>query len=909
MKPTESPTSRALPDLEALIEVFADVLVACGEPELAELLPWRRGVRPAPVGDTLPARAPQALSVAFQLATLVEETAATEERRTAGDGPLLVGDLAPWRDALARIAPNPADGPALAAKLRRVRVEPVLTAHPTEAKRATVLEHYRDLQRLVARRHLPRTPRESKRDRAELEAVIERLWRTGNIFLERPDVASELRNVTHYLRRVLPAAVIAHDARLREAWAEAGLPSESVAEAADLPRIRFGTWVGGDRDGHPFVTGDVTALALAELRAAALERIATDLRALSARLSLSAEGHAPPPELLAQCAALAEALGEVGREALERNPGEPWRQLTNLMVARLPLAERKPPASYASAEELDADLACLEASLRAVGAARLAEADVTPVRRLVQCFGFHLATLDVRQNSAFHDRALAQLLASAGVPDAASYPTWNEERRRAFLDAELAFPRPFAHAHVPLPDEASAMLDAYRVLAREVRDHGLDAVGALIVSMTRSVSDLLAPYVFAREVGLLETTAQGLACALPVVPLFETIEDLAQSPAVLRELLSHPLVRRSLVLQAEREGGEPTQQVMVGYSDSNKDGGIVASLWALHRGQRAMAEVAHEAGVRLRFFHGRGGTISRGAGPVGRFVRGLPRAALGGDLRLTEQGETIAQKYGTPDGAAHQLELLAGSVAGAWLAHAEPAARDERLEAALDRLSEASFAAYRALVTTDGFVTFFREATPIDAIEQSRIGSRPPRRTGGASISDLRAIPWVFSWSQARYFLSGWYGFGSAARHLLRDAPADFEVLRERALTWPPLHYLVANVATSVATADRDVMRAYAELVVDPALRARVLGAILDEHALTVEMLERLYGGPLAEKRSVVHRSLTLRAQPLLGLHERQIQLLQRWRAEPSESANREAIRKELLLTVNAIASGLGTTG
>ena len=891
--------------LSELAECLAEVLVECGEPAVAEAVPWRKGTEPT---ARLDVRAPQALSIAFQLATMLEEHTAIVERREAEGTPARIGDASPWRDALMRLEPHARDANERAGLLQAIHVEPVLTAHPTEAKRATVLEHYRDVQRVLARRSEARSPVEAARDRRDLKTALERIWRTGNIFLERPDVASELRNVIHYLVRIFPLALNAHDEHLREAWADAGLDEALLQRVEDLPKITFSTWVGGDRDGHPLVTGAITEQTLRELRESALHLVDGTLVDLASRLSLSEHTQIVPPTLLVRRDAMASSLGERGQQALLRNPGEPFRQFVNLVRARLPTDGKTPPAAYATAAELDADLSFLEDSLRAVGAVRLLDADVRPVRRIVRSFGFHLATLDVRQNSAFHERALAQLLSAAGITDGSSYASWDEPRRRTLLDGELGSFRPFARPE-GLVDESGTVLECCQALVRETRERGGRGIGALIVSMTRSVSDLLAPYVFAREVGLLEKTATGPASSLHVVPLFETIDDLVRSPEILQEYLLHPLVRRSLLLQAERSGGKLVQQVMVGYSDSNKDGGIVSSLWSLHRAQRALADVGTKAGVRLRFFHGRGGTISRGAGPTGRFLRALPRAALAFDLRMTEQGESIAQKYGTPESAAYQLELLAGGVAGACLSPLEATRPDPRLESALDVLSGLSFAAYRKLVEAEGFVAFFREATPIDAIEQSRIGSRPPRRTGSASIADLRAIPWVFSWSQSRYLLSGWYGFGSAMTALRQHHAPDYEEIRAKAMSFPPLHYIVANVATSIATTDRTVMSHYADLVSDPGLRERTLRSILDEHARTTEVLETLYGGPLAEKRTEIHRSLALRQEPLRRLHERQIELLRGWRASGGDGPKSDALLKDLLVSVNAIATGLRTTG
>jgi phosphoenolpyruvate carboxylase len=432
--------------------------------------------------------------------------------------------------------------------------------------------------------------------------------------------------------------------------------------------------------------------------------------------------------------------------------------------------------------------------------------------------------------------------------------------------------------------------------------------------MTRDVSDLLVVYLLAREAGLLEHGRNGAICRLPVVPLFETIDDLAHAPQVIAEFLEHPITRASIAASRQHGGtSAPAAQVMIGYSDSNKDGGILASLWSLYRAQAALVAVGKQAGVHLRFFHGRGGTISRGAGPIHRLLDALPTGAVDGDLRLTEQGETIAQKYANRITAAHNLELLTAGAVRRTLLDTRTPAPEHPLAPVMDRLADASRQAYRTLVTADGFVAFFRQATPIDVIEQSRIGSRPARRTGQASLADLRAIPWVFSWSQARYYLSGWYGVGSALAALATDDDRAFERLAEakRSRGWPTLHYIISNAATSVATADPAIMAAYAALVAEGDIREPFLKAIFDEYGRTRALLETLYGGPLERERPALMRSISLRAPALKVLHHEQIELLAAWRQAQAadDQGESERLRTRLLLTVNAIASGLGTTG
>lgn len=896
-------------ELRYVMAGLREVLHEAGEPALAQALPWADEAAVV-VPEDLPAeRLVQALSIAFQLLGMVEQRAAARFRRGVECERGLAALPALWGDTLAQLRDRGVPAPAIAAALRELRVEIVLTAHPTEAKRATVLEHHRTLDRLLEQRARPGwTPPEQAAIREQILALLMTLWRTGEIFLEKPDLASERRNVLHYLRSVFPAVQPQTDLRLRQAWHDAGLDTALLGGADALPRFVYGTWVGGDRDGHPLVTAEVTRTSFAELRAQALDLLREQLQALVRRLSLSDRLQAPPAALLARVEATAAALGEAGAAALKRNPNEPWRQWVNLMLARLPAGG----AGYAGPAELDADLALLEDSLHALGARRIAEQAVAPLRRVLATFGFHLATLDVRQNSRFHDLALGQLLAAAGFAEH-RVVDWDETRRRALLDAELASPRPFTRARsgAGLGAEADAVLDCYRVLDEEFRAHGPAGIGALIVSMTRSTADLLVLHLFAREVGLLVDTPEGPACPIPVVPLFETIEDLQRSPAILAELLDHPVTRRSLALQ-QRQAGEPqpVQQVMVGYSDSNKDGGLLASFWALYRAQAAMSEVGRQRGVRIRFFHGRGGTISRGAGPTHRFLKAMPAGALGGDLRLTEQGEVIAQKYADGVTAAYHQELLLAGTARTLLLdrHAPPGAHP--LEATMDRLAAWSRDSYRALVGAEGFLAFFRQATPVDALEESRIGSRPSRRSGQATLADLRAIPWVFSWNQSRFLLPGWYGVGSALERLLAEDPAAFAALERELVAWAPLHYVLSNAATSLATTDREVMGWYAALVDDAALRETMMRTIVGEHERTGRLLERLYGAPLAERRPNIHAMVQVRAEGLRVLHRQQLALLRRWRAarerDPAEAAT---LAPQLLLTVNAIAGGLGSTG
>jgi phosphoenolpyruvate carboxylase len=779
------------------------------------------------------------------------------------------------------------------------------------------------------------TPAERDEIRDDLALALERLYRTGDFPTAKPDVAAERASVRHVLTTILPDAVRRHDRRLEAAFREAGLDPSPLADVEALPRVRFGSWVGGDRDGHPLITPQVTETALIELRDEAIALHARNLQELAARLSLSDRLQPTPARLTLAIAALRDRLGDAGARAIARNPGEPFRQYVNLLVARLPDAGGVRPqgATYARASELQDDLRLLRACLVEVRAAHVARADLQPVERAVSVFGFHLAALDVRQNSAKHDRAIAQLLVAGGL-DGADFPRWPEEKRRALFDRELASPRPFALAEAVVGEDARDVLDVYRMLARHRDAFGLEAVGALVVSMTRSVSDLLAIYLFAREVGLVRYTQGGLACELPVVPLFETIEDLAHAPVVLGEFLDHPVTLRSLALQETPVGlraleaclpaaapnaasvSAPTVQVMLGYSDSCKDGGILQSQWSLHQAQHALVEAAQARGARVRFFHGRGGTVSRGAGPTHRFLDALPLGALSGDFRMTEQGETIAQKYANLGTATYHLELLVAGVCATTLRHRvtneeTSLSQSPEVHALLDELARSSREAYEGLTGEGGFLDYFAEATPIDAVEHARIGSRLPRRTGKRTLEDLRAIPWVFSWNQSRHYLPGWYGVGSALEALYDRDRARFDALSAEAARWPFLRYVLTNVESNVASADVDMIGLYAGLVHDEAVRGRFHARVLAELERTRRMLDLMHGAPLPERRPRMWRTLQRRAAGLRALHAFQVEALAAWRAARRDGDEREEERllPTVLQSVNAIASGLRTTG
>jgi phosphoenolpyruvate carboxylase len=892
-------------DLSFLMHCFREVLEELGELELAQSLPWISEVKVSPQPNP---RLSQTYSIAFQLLNMVEENVAAQVRRARESDLGLASEPGLWADQLERLKKAGISESDIAAQMASIRVEPVLTAHPTEAKRLAVLDQHRALYYLlVQRENQMYTPHEQIAIRDEIKVTLERLWRTGEVHRTKPIVAEERRNVVHYLRDVFPIVLRDVDLRLRQSWSEAGFNLEALNSPDRFPRLRFGTWVGGDRDGHPLVTAEVTRETFIELRQAALETLITAMSRVVEQLTLSGNDQVAPPALLEGIERLTRETS-VGIERLLYRE-EPWRQFAFLIQKKLQQSVQD--QGYRSANDLRNDLILLNSSLDAVGATRIARTEVWPVIRIVDVFGFHGAVLDIRQNSQFHDQAIAQLLAAAGIVLPKPYAEHTQSERLPLLQAELNSRRPFLAPDVSVGPEADAVLSCYRVL-KEYRDRfGLRGIGSLIVSMTRGVSDLFAVYLFAREVGLWRETADGPASEIHVVPLFETIEDLEAAPAIVTEYLQHPFVQRSGKLQAEIRGSEnPVQQIMLGYSDSNKDSGLLTSQWALHCAQKEITKVADAIGIQVRYFHGRGGTISRGAGPTHRFLEALPHQTIRGDVRLTEQGETIAQKYANRITAAYNLEILLAGVGGITLLQKQQAEPLDRTGEIASELSEASRNAYRNLLNHPKFIDFFRTATPIDALELSSIGSRPSRRTGQHTLADLRAIPWVFSWTQSRYYLPGWFGIGTALQAMEHDEEKQ-KLLLTLGKSSSFLRFVLTNAETNICSASASLMEMYASLCPDDEGVKHVYSLIKEEFDLTHKSLSKVLGGASADRRPRFTKTLQIRADGLRALHVQQVGLLRTWRQAMAAGATADADRlfADVMLSINAIASGLRTTG
>ncbi|MFN7115770.1 MAG: phosphoenolpyruvate carboxylase [Saprospiraceae bacterium] len=889
-------------DLALLMDCLKQVLEELNEPAIADFL-TQTGETALPAAEKSGQEEQyiQALSIWFQLMNLVEENAAVQFRRKLEDQAGKAAIRGSWCETLEQWQKQGLSEDQLLEMLPKVRVMPVLTAHPTEAKRLSVLDLHRELYLLLVKmENTVWTRSERATLLEEIKALLERWWRTGEVYLEKPSVVSERNNVLHYFTKVFPAALRLSDQQLRQSWASVGFDTKKLHDYRQFPLLQFGSWVGGDRDGHPYVTAELTQSTLLEHRRAALALLHQQLHELAARLSFSAMRNTVPTFLQAAITQRQERFGEAGKKAIQRNLHEPWRQLLNLMLLQLEHTMQEPSTaedlSYQSAQELQADLELLHRSLLEIGAVKIATDLLFPLQRQVQCFGFHLARLDIRQNSAFHDKAIEQML-QVTYPHLPAYATWDETQRIQFLSEELNSSRPFAVSGQRFGLEADQVLDCYRVVKTHIERYGTDGIGSFIVSMTRGLSDLLAVYLFMRETGL-------DAAALQVVPLFETIDDLKKADVILEAFLAHPFQ------QKKRQNVSYVQEVMLGYSDSNKDGGIIASRWNIHQTEQRLTQMAARYQVQLRFFHGIGGTISRGGGKYHRFLESMPPGSVSGEIKLTVQGETIAQQFANLLNAAYNLEMLLSGVARATAYTLFPTPLPAYPHQALEQLAQFSLEKYQSLLHHPAFISFFSQVTPIDVLEQSKIGSRPARRTGTRTLSDLRAIPWVFSWHQSRFNLTAWFGTGYALRRMQTELPEQYAQLKTYANQWSFLRYTLIHIETNLMNADPELMQAYAALLPDEAARKEMMQLILSEHEESLRQIAALFEQDRVARRQSLLDNLDRRQKPLRTLHYLQIDTLRQWRqVKEHDSTAAELLLNKLLLITTAIVGGLKNTG
>lgn len=782
--------------------------------------------------------------------------------------------------------------------LRGALVSPVITAHPTETRRRTVFDtQHRITQLMRLRLHGQSETDDGRSVETELRRQILTLWQTALIRLSRLKIQDEIEVGLRYypaaLFEVIPKVNGEVRNALRARWPGAGL--------LDEPILRPGSWIGGDRDGNPNVTADVVRLATGSAAHAALAHYLGQLTRLERELSMSAR-------LVKTSAELLELAGPCDEPA---RADEPYRRALRVVHARLSatageILDRRPQhmvdlglEPYRTADELLADLDVIDASLREHGSALLADDRLARLREAVDVFGFHLSGLDLRQNSDVHEQVIAELLAWSGVhPDYASLP---EPERIDVLVAELATRRPLIRDDAALSELARKELDIVFAAARAVRVFGAEAVPNYIISMCQSVSDMLEAAILLKEAGLLDVSGESYA-PVGIVPLFETIDDLQRGSSILEAVLDLPLYRAMVHARGE------SQEVMLGYSDSNKDGGYLAANWALYRAELDLVESARKTGIRLRLFHGRGGTVGRGGGPSYDAILAQPPGAVHGSLRLTEQGEVIAAKYAEPRIAHRNLETLLAATLEATLLDVEGLGEDAGpAYEVLDELAAQAHRAYAELVhETPGFVEYFKASTPVSEIGSLNIGSRPTSRKPTTAISDLRAIPWVLAWSQSRVMLPGWYGTGTAFEQWIAEGDGRLEVLQDLYVKWPFFRTVLSNMAQVLSKSDMGLAARYSELVDDEELRRRVFDKIAAEHDRTIRMHKLITGqDDLLADNPALARSVFNRFPYLEPLNHLQVELLRRYRSGDTD----ELVQRGILLTMSGLASALRNSG
>ncbi len=781
---------------------------------------------------------------------------------------------------------------------REALISPVLTAHPTEVQRRSILDRQVEIARLLNERNrIQLIPAERAQNEEDLARVVTTLWQTRVLRELRLTVNDEIENGLIYYRYTFLRQLPRLYAAIEDQLAREGIESAAVGTF-----LRIGSWIGGDRDGNPFVGARELRHALSRQSSIALEFYLEEVYRLGRELSQSVRVVRVSPEL--------EKLSARSPDTSEQRRDEPYRRALIGIYSRLAATSRKfdhyladrqasgESIPYRGSLEFTDDLAVLSDSLVRHGSGRVARGRLRNLIWASQIFGFHLAPLDMRQHSAVHENVVAELFARGVRRD--GYAGLPEEQKRLWLLEELGMPRLLRSPHVSYRPETAAELDILDAAADLRNRFGRQAIPNYVISKTETVSDILEVALLLKEAGILRL-GDGFEMDINIVPLFETIEDLRRCGATINELFSIPLYRELL------RARDDVQEIMLGYSDSGKEGGYLSANWALHEAEVELVKVFARHNTRLRLFHGRGGTVGRGGGKSYEGVLAQPAGSVASQIRITEQGEVIASKYSDPENGWRNLEALVAATFESTLlprAEAPPALYSETME----ELGATAYAAYRGLVyETPGFPEFFHTATPISEIVEMNVGSRPAGRRHSDRIEDLRAIPWVFSWSQARIMLPGWYGFGSAVQDYLAGGKGGGrQLLREMYCRWPFFRTTLSNMEMLLAKSDPGIASRYAELVQDRELRTRIFGRIQDEWDLTIGfMLEIMEQKELLETNPDLARSIRNRSPYIDPLNHLQVELLRRYRLGERE----DQVKRAILLTINGIAAGLRNSG
>lgn len=872
-----------------------------GEAEVGELTALFRDIDPVEATPII--RAFTHFALLANLAEDLHEERLVEEGLDAGEAPRDSSLEATW----AKLRDARVPGAEIGSMMKSAEVVPVLTAHPTETRRRTVFDVQKHIGASMRARHevinAPRTARtEAKLEALDLEIRrrIMTLWQTALIRMNRPDIRDEVEVGLRYYQLSLLETVPKLNRDVAAMMRELG--GDDVPEN---PVVRMGSWIGGDHDGNPYVTEDVVRYATDRAAGTILRHYVKQLHSLERELSFS--------DRLTQVSVDLVELANRGQNDVPNRVDEPYRRAVHgirgrvaaTAISRLGASVVEGDWSchepYSSVEEMRADLDVVEASLRRSHDDLIADHRLADIQGATDVFGFHLYSLDLRQNSESHEDILTELFRLSGVAE--DYRSLPERRRVEILTRELTSARPLVPRGVELSEVTARELGIMRAAADAVEAYGPEVVPHCIISMCSSVSDLLEPMILLKEVGLISVEDGAPSGTVDVIPLFETIEDLQAGASVLREAWDVPLYRRYVASRGD------LQEVMLGYSDSNKDGGYFAANWALYDAETAIAAVAREEGVRLRLFHGRGGTVGRGGGPSYEAILAQPKGAVQGSVRITEQGEIISAKYGHPVTARRNLEALVAATIESTLLDLEDLDDQGRAYDVMSEISELSRDAYAALMHDDpGFIEFFETSTPVGEIGSLNIGSRPSSRKQTTSISDLRAIPWVLAWSQQRSMVPGWFGVGTALNEWVGEDPDGSRLaeLRELNESWPFFNSVLSNMAQVMSKSDLHLAKLYADLVSDREVADRIFSRIREEYELTLEMFLKVTDySTLLEDNPLLARSVDMRFPYLMPLNAIQLEMLRRYRAGDS----RDKVRRGIQLTMNGLATALRNSG